>query len=111
MKIRRLDTRSEIYEKDNYTFASDPVVENEEELDFTPDEYDAEEGLTPAKLAAKYIRENSGAIEASCSQYFSGTWYSSNDTDIQSGDMLETSWHIIEATESERRELYALLNR
>lgn len=88
MKIQWYETRTELVEEDGETLPCDPVTEDEGEIDCTPDEYDTEEGLTAAHLAAKFIRNKVGCIEASSSVFHVGVWYTPADsqTDIHTGD-------------------------
>ena len=109
-KIKRYDTRSEwIEQPDGDSTTSDPVVENQEEIDCTPDEIDAGEGLTAVDLAAKYIANNSsGNLEPSQAPgWGQGTWYSDHSEDMQTGDILETSFHLEGFTPQQEQEIYA----
>jgi hypothetical protein len=110
-KIKRYDTRTELTQQqpDGDTEAGDPVVENQEEIDCTPDEIDAGEGLTAVDLAAKYIVENSsGNLEPSQAPgWGQGTWYSSYEDDMRTGDILETSFHLEGFTPAQEQEIYA----
>jgi hypothetical protein len=111
IKVRKIVSRYEIYEENDQSFAGDPVIEDDEELDFSPDEYDLEEGLSAAKLAAKYIVQNSGSIEPSSSQFHQGVWYSSTESDMHTGDQIETSFHVKNATPEQEQELYGLITQ
>jgi hypothetical protein len=111
IEIRKIVSRYEIYEENDQSFGGDPVVEDEDQLNFTPDEYDLEEGLSAAKLAAKYIVQNSGSLEPSSSQFHQGVWYSSTESDMRTGDQIETSFHIVSATPEQEQELYGLITQ
>ncbi len=109
MKIRKLETVAEYYTENDETFLNNAEIEDDQELEFIPDEYDKEDGKTATMLAAKYMLNNSGCLEASCSSFGMNIWYSSGEDDMHTGDYHETSWHIVEATEEEQKELYELI--
>lgn len=76
-----------------------------------PDEFDYEEGLGPADLAAKYLKRE-GATEASASFFHPGVWYSTgwNTVDYSTGTEEERNYHLKDFTEEEERQVWNLLH-
>ena len=114
--LKVYDTRSEWVEdqegQGGDSWAGDPVVENEEEINCTPDEYDLEDGLDAAIIAARYIlRNNTGNLEPSSSAYHQGLWYSSSENDIRTGDILERSFHPKGFTPEEEKKIFDVISR
>ena len=110
--VRQYDSRSEAPKGDEEDYG-DSVVEDEQDFDCVPDETDLEEGIGPAQIAAKYIREHalSEGIEPSSSGWTPGDWYSSSEMDISTGDMLERSFHPNGFTPEQEQEIYRLVTR
>ena len=80
--------------------------ENEEGVDMIPDQFDIDEGLTPADLAVKYLR-NEGVIEASSSCFHVGLWYTTEgDVDYTDGSERRQSYHLYGFLPEEEREIY-----
>lgn len=70
------------------------------------EDYDIEEGLTHADVAAKYLLDR-GAIEPSSSHFHPGVWYSTYaDEDFRTGERTVESYHLKGFTKDEEREVW-----
>jgi len=83
--------------------------ENEEGVSMEPDEFDREDELTVAHLAAKFLRDK-GANEASSSHFHTGIWYTSREEDHTSSDSTEYNYHLKDFTPEEEEATWNLLH-
>lgn len=75
------------------------------------EDYDIEEGLTHADVAAKYLLDR-GAVEPSSSHFHPGIWYSTyEDVDYRTGERTVESYHLKGFTKEEEREVWELVTR
>jgi hypothetical protein len=110
--LKVYDTRTELYQEGDETIPGDPQVEDENEVDCNPDEFDLEDNLDAAMIAARYIlRSNQGNLEPSSSSYHEGLWYTSNDTDFRTGDILERSFHPKGFSPEEGKKIFDIINQ
>jgi len=110
--LKVFDTRTALYEEGDETIPGDPVLEDESEVDCIPDEYDLEDGLDAPMIAARYIlRSNNGNLEPSSSMYHEGLWYTSNDTDFGTGDILERSFHPKGFSPEEGKKIFDIITK
>jgi len=85
-----------------------------EELTFEPDEFDKEERVSSAKLAAKYIKDNTleQGLHPSASFFHPNMWFETYEHDICDYTKSITTWHYDPSTpEEEQKELYELLTK
>jgi len=84
---------------------------DEEGVPMEPDNFDYEEGLGVADLAAKYLQRE-GATEASASFFHPGVWYSTGyqTIDYGTGTEEERNYHLKDFTEDEERQVWNLLH-
>lgn len=84
---------------------------DEDGVEMTPDEYDAEEGLTAVDKAVKHLRSE-GATEASASHFHPGVWYlSMHDPDFRTGDQEERSFHLDGFTLEQERAIFEQMTK
>lgn len=103
--------RTEFTQQGDETVPSDPTLEDEEVINCFPDQWDIEEGLDEADIAAKYIKDNSygGGVHPSSSSWHHGLWYSTHENDIYTGDVVEKSFHPEGFTVDHEKKLFDLL--
>lgn len=87
--------------------ASERGWDDEEGENMLPDEQDEEEGVSSVDIALEFLEEN-GATEASSTQFHRGVWYHTADPeiDMRSGEATYRSFHLVEFTEEEQREIF-----
>lgn len=90
--------------------AYDRGWEDEDGHEIVIDEWDAEEGLTVAEKAARYL-QSEGVTETSSSRYHPGVWYISTTEDIHDGDTIERTFHLNGFTDSEEQEIFKLVRK
>jgi len=87
--------------------ASDHGWIDEEGVEMTPDDIDAEDGLTTVDLAVKFL-SNEGAIHASSSHFHPGVWYSTDyhTIDYRNGTDEERCFHLTDFAEAEEQAIW-----
>lgn len=81
--------------------------ENEEGEDMTPDEYDAEEGITAVDKAVEFLKDN-GPVEPSSSRFSVRTWYTHyGEQDWRDGSYTNYNYFLNGFSEEEEREIYS----
>jgi len=80
---------------------------DEEGVEMTPDEIDAEEGLTTVDLAVKFLYDK-GAIHASASHFHPSVWYSTEYCviDYATGTDEERCFHLKDFSEAEEQAIW-----
>lgn len=84
---------------------------DEEGVEFEPDEFDIEEGMTPSESiveqAVKFLQDE-GAMHASSSHFHIGVWYSTefSVTDFGTGEEEERSFHLKDFSPEEEAEIF-----
>ena len=80
---------------------------DEEGVEMTPDDIDAEDGLTTVDLAVKFL-SNEGAIHASSSHFHPGVWYSTDyhTIDYGTGTDEERCFHLKDFAEAEEQAIW-----
>lgn len=86
---------------------SDSGWVDEDGVSMVPDEFDKEEGLSCADLAAAYLKRE-GAVEASSSRFHPGVWYSTgfSTIDYATGTEEQRSYHLVDFSEAEERQTW-----
>jgi len=85
--------------------------EDEEGVEFIPDEQDTEDGVNVAELAIEWLIQHS--VEQASSYPFSpGTWYTSSPyDDYRTGASTEYNFHLEGFTPEEEEEIYDFLKK
>lgn len=85
---------------------------DEEGVEFEPDEYDLEEGMTPSESiveqAAAFLKDNYAVNPSSAPGFHIGIWYSSDFevTDYGTGEEEERSYHLYGFTPEEEEAIW-----
>jgi hypothetical protein len=80
--------------------------EDEEGQDMEVDEFDREEGIDVADVAARWLWDN-GVAEPSSSHFHPGIWYtSSEDTDMTTGASTTRNFHLEGFTPEEEEKIF-----
>lgn len=78
----------------------------EDTVDCTPDQYDIDDRLNHADIAAAYLNRE-GYFDTSTYPFQPGTWYSLMSEDYRSGDSTEYTAHLHGFTEEEEKYIYS----
>lgn len=90
---------------------ADQGWEDEEGESMTPDEYDAEDGITAVDKAVRFLQDK-GGNEPSSSQFHEGVWYSTVDPerDFHTGEEKYYSFHLKGFTPEEEAQIFEKIN-